>query len=76
MYLTYPQCSQRTVKSEPMEQTVNIPLKELIRIFRDASNCEQTWTFDFEDDEVFISSDLYEILTLWNMNSHTLVEMQ
>ena len=45
----------------PREQ-VTITLKELFPLLPDAVRSERTWLNDFEDDDVTISSDLYEVI--------------
>jgi hypothetical protein len=43
-------------------QTVTVPLMEVMPLVADAVRSERTWLRDFEDDEVTISADLYEVL--------------
>ncbi len=43
-------------------QTVTVPLGEVFRWLSDAIRTGKTWMRDFEDDEVTISSDLYEVI--------------
>jgi hypothetical protein len=42
--------------------TVRLCWAEILPILADAIRCRRTWLRDFEDDEVTISSDLYEVL--------------
>ncbi|MFP6770601.1 MAG: hypothetical protein VB859_20675 [Planctomycetaceae bacterium] len=44
------------------EPAVNVRFGEITEILADASRTGRTWLQDFADDEVQISSDLYEIL--------------
>ena len=44
------------------EPSVNVRLSEITEILADASRTERAWLHDFADDEVQISSDLYEVL--------------
>lgn len=41
-----------------------IRLKQILGALADAARSERSWLNDFADDEVKISADLYEILTL------------
>jgi hypothetical protein len=45
-----------------MENSVSIPLGELLEIIDDARRCNRTWLRDFKYDEVLVSSDLLEVL--------------
>ncbi len=48
------------------EPEATIRLGELTRILSDAIIWDRTWVTDFADDEVRVSSDLYEILSLYS----------
>ena len=48
--------------SAPAAGNVSLPVGEIIPLLADAYNNRRTWLSDFEDDEVTISSDLYEVL--------------
>jgi hypothetical protein len=41
---------------------VTIPLGEIFPLLADAVRSERTWLRDFEDDEITISTDLYEVI--------------
>jgi len=43
-------------------QSVTVPLVEVLPLLADAVQSERTWLRDFEDDEITISTDLYEVL--------------
>jgi hypothetical protein len=43
-------------------QTVTVPLAEILPLLRDAVQSQRTWLRDFEDDEITISMDLYEVI--------------
>ena len=43
-------------------ETVTVPLMEILPLLRDAVRSERTWLRDFEDDEITISMDLYEVI--------------
>ena len=47
---------------KPPKQTVTVPLTELIPLLADAVRSRRTWLRDFEDDEITISMDLYEVI--------------
>jgi hypothetical protein len=48
--------------------TVGVKLSELTQVLTEASRWNRTWVADFGDDEVQVSSDLYEILsTYWHL---------
>jgi hypothetical protein len=42
--------------------TVRVTLGEILPTLADAVASDRTWLTDFEDDEVTISSDLYDVL--------------
>ena len=46
----------------PGEAKVSARLGDLLPLLADAVSCNRTWLQDFADDEVAISSDLYEVL--------------
>ena len=41
---------------------VTVPLSEALPLLADAYNAQRTWLSDFEDDEITVSADLYEVL--------------
>ena len=43
-------------------QTVTVPLMEVLPLLADAVESQRTWLGDFQDDEVTLSSDLYEVI--------------
>lgn len=43
-------------------ETVTVPLTEVMPLLADAVQSERTWLRDFQEDEVTISADLYEVL--------------
>ncbi len=47
------------------EPTVSMKLGEFYRILDEASRVRRTWLRDFEDDEVQVPEDLYEVLTAY-----------
>jgi len=44
------------------KDTVSVPLAEIFPLLADAVRSERTWLRDFEDDEITISTDLYEVI--------------
>ena len=58
--------SNETITSEPSSSTapdrVTVPLNEVFPLLADAIRSERTWLQDFEDDEITISTDLYEVI--------------
>lgn len=50
----------------PMKpQQLSIRLGDISRALSEASRRDRTWLQDFEDDEISVSADLYEILTAY-----------
>ena len=48
--------------SIPVREDVTLPLSEVFPLLADAVQSERTWLRDFADDEVTISTDLYEVI--------------
>lgn len=48
------------------EPQVTVRLGEITRVLADAIQWNRTWLDDFEDDEVQVSSDLYEIISAYS----------
>ena len=46
----------------PMRNAVSLPLGEVLPLLMDAAGSRRSWLKDFGDDEISISSDLYEVL--------------
>ena len=51
-----------TVESSERKDVVSIPLGDILPMLSDAIQSNRTWLRDFRDDEVTISSDLYEVI--------------
>jgi len=49
-------------KSPQHRPTVTVPLMDILPLLADAVRSQRTWLRDFEDDEITISMDLYEVL--------------
>lgn len=47
---------------ETDRETVRVPLTEIIPLLADAVRSQRTWLNDFEEDEITISMDLYEVI--------------
>lgn len=41
---------------------VTVALSEVLPLLADAVNSRRTWLADFDDDEITVSADLYEVL--------------
>ncbi len=46
----------------PGRETITVPLGDICDLLADAAATRRTWLEDFRDDEVTISSDLYDVL--------------
>lgn len=44
------------------QNCVTMPLAEVLPLLADAVQSQRTWLKDFDDDEITISTDLYEVL--------------
>jgi hypothetical protein len=42
-----------------------VRLKQIVRVLFDAAKADRTWLSDFAEDEIKISADLYEAMTLY-----------
>lgn len=42
--------------------TVTVPLGDILPLLREAARSERMWLRDFQDDEITISTDLYEVI--------------
>jgi len=49
-------------ETKESKETVSVPLGEILPLLADAVRNERTWLRDFEDDQVTISTDLYEVI--------------
>ena len=54
--------SMNVTTTTERRQNVTLPLTDVLPLLRDAVCSERTWLRDFEDDEITISMDLYEVL--------------
>jgi hypothetical protein len=51
-----------TMDRRTQRETVTVTLGEVFPLLADAVHRERTWLKDFEDDELTISADLYEVV--------------
>jgi hypothetical protein len=49
-------------ETKEAKDTVSVSLGEILPLLADAVRNERTWLRDFEDDNVTISTDLYEVI--------------
>lgn len=56
------QAAVKVSETEEKSQTVSVPLADVLPLLADAVQSNRTWLRDFEDEEVTISMDLYEVL--------------
>jgi hypothetical protein len=52
----------KTAETTNARQKVTVPLAEVLPLLADAVQSQRTWLQDFEEDEVTISMDLYEVI--------------
>jgi hypothetical protein len=52
----------KSAESRVAQQNVSLPLGEILPLLADAVNSQRTWLRDFEDDQISISADLYEVI--------------
>ena len=55
----HPATANRYTTAKPC---ITVPVSEVLPLLADAVDAQRTWLGDFEDDEMTISSDLYEVL--------------
>jgi hypothetical protein len=58
----------RPASTSPATITVNVG--EVLPLLADAVASKRTWLSDFEDDEITISADLYEVLLAYKYFRH------
>jgi len=54
--------SPTTAEAPRHRHTVSVPLMDVLPLLVDAVQSERTWLRDFSEDEITISTDLYEVL--------------
>jgi hypothetical protein len=52
----------KAAKTTSGKACVTMPLGEVLPLLADAVNSRRTWLGDFEDDDITVSADLYEVL--------------
>ncbi len=52
----------RMVETVELPHRVRVPLGEILPLLVDAVQAKRTWLRDFAEDEVTISTDLYEVI--------------
>jgi hypothetical protein len=57
-----PETSSPKSDAAAPQNTVQLRLGEILPLLADAVRSERTWLRDFEDDEIAISMDLYEVI--------------
>jgi hypothetical protein len=50
--------------------SITVPLGEILPLLADAVASRRTWLSDFEDDQITISADLYEVLLAYQYYRH------
>ncbi len=56
------QSSVSSVSECPRENEVTVPLRDILATLVDAVQSDRGWLRDFENDDVTISTDLYEVI--------------
>jgi hypothetical protein len=54
--------AQNSPSRSQREETVTVPLGEVLPLLADAVRSERTWLRDFEREPITISADLYEVI--------------
>ena len=49
-------------QAKPAHDTVTLPLGDVLPLLQDAVRSQRTWLRDFAEDEITISTDLYQVL--------------
>ncbi|ASV72737.1 hypothetical protein THTE_0135 [Thermogutta terrifontis] len=57
-----PQEDEAPTQQNTISSLVNVRLGEILPLLVDAVRCQRTWLKDFEQEEITISLDLYEVL--------------
>ncbi len=52
----------RLLETKELPHRVRVPLSEILPLLVDAVQAKRTWLRDFADDEITISTDLYEVI--------------
>ncbi len=62
VYYGPPAEAQAVADAVDNRDTVTVPVGEIFPLLADAVRSDRTWLRDFEDDEITISTDLYEVI--------------
>ena len=57
-----PQTQTAGIDTGQTESTISVPLGQIFPLLAEAVQSNRAWLQDFSDDEVTISSDLYEVI--------------
>ena len=57
-----PETARTTSPQATSANAAQVRLGEILPLLADAVNSQRTWLRDFEDDEITISADLYEVI--------------
>jgi hypothetical protein len=58
----FPHNEDETPRATPQEATVSISLRELTSVLRQAIKANYVWLRDFQDDEVRVTQDFYDVI--------------
>ena len=62
VYYGPPADASSPTAAEASRDTVTVPAGEIFPLLADAVRSDRTWLADFADDEITISTDLYEVI--------------
>lgn len=62
VYYGPPADAQSPTTAQPSRDMVSVPAGEIFPLLADAVRSDRTWLADFADDEITISTDLYEVI--------------
>ena len=48
------------------EPNISVQLRDVLKALSDAIRYNRTWLSDFENDEIQVSTDLYEVISAYN----------
>ena len=65
-----PETAAARTASKVSANNVTVNVGEVLPLLADAFNSQRTWLGDFENDEITISSDLYEVLLAYQYYRH------
>jgi hypothetical protein len=57
-----PEAAARPTTETADEQSIRVRLGEILPLLADAVASRRTWLRDFKDDQITISTDLYEVI--------------